>query len=203
MQLDSVKSYKPSLESRVMADTRDQQPVGSIESYDGSIGLWQQIEISDVTLKASTLRRHGRIDAIKKIIAFFRRKAVRLGVQYPGTYSNLNQMSVRVTQHYREEADWMDVDGEDQSTPNKRAKANSGAAVAKGKREPRSDRRLAGMRDSAVRIFGFCARRRDADDVCGVQQASKAIKLRDLGQRRPNMLAKAGESDRAIKVKMV
>lgn len=90
-----------------MADTRDQQPVGSIESYDGSIGLWQQIEISDVTLKASTLRRHGRIDAIKKIIAFFRRKAVRLGVQYPGTYSNLNQMSVRVTQHYREEADWM------------------------------------------------------------------------------------------------
>ena len=77
------------------------------------------------------------------------------------------------------------------------------AAVAKGKREPRSDRRLAGMRDSAVRIFGFCARRRDADDVCGVQQASKAIKLRDLGQRRPNMLAKAGESDRAIKVKMV
>ncbi|EPS97194.1 hypothetical protein FOMPIDRAFT_1166735 [Fomitopsis schrenkii] len=80
------------------------------------------------------------------------------------------------------EADWMDVDGEDQLTPNKRAKANSGAVVAKGKREPRSDRRLAGMRDSA--------------------QAAKAIKLRDLGQRRPNMLAKAGESDRAIKVKM-
>lgn len=51
-----------------------------------------------------------------------------------------------------EEADWMDVDGEDQATPNKRAKANTGAAVAKGKREPRSDRRLAGMRDSAVRV---------------------------------------------------
>ena len=113
------------------------------------------------------------------------------------------QMDVDEEGEEGEEADWMDVDGEDQSTPNKRAKANSGAAVAKGKREPRSDRRLAGMRDSAVRIFGFCARRRDADDVCGVQQASKAIKLRDLGQRRPNMLAKAGESDRAIKVKMV
>ena len=51
-----------------------------------------------------------------------------------------------------EEADWMDVDGEDQPTPNKRAKANRGAVVAKGKREPRSDRRLAGMRDSAVRV---------------------------------------------------
>ncbi|KAH9932541.1 P-loop containing nucleoside triphosphate hydrolase protein [Fomitopsis serialis] len=80
------------------------------------------------------------------------------------------------------EGDWMDVDGEDQPTPNKRAKANSGAVVAKGKHEPKTDRRLAGMRDHA--------------------QASKAIKLRDLGQRKPNMLAKAGESDRAIKVKM-
>ncbi|KAH9839029.1 P-loop containing nucleoside triphosphate hydrolase protein [Rhodofomes roseus] len=80
------------------------------------------------------------------------------------------------------EGDWMDVDGEDQPTPNKRAKSNLGAAVGKGKREPQTDRRLAGMRDHA--------------------QAAKAIKLRDLGQRRPNMLAKAGESDRAIKVKM-
>ncbi|KZT65341.1 P-loop containing nucleoside triphosphate hydrolase protein [Daedalea quercina L-15889] len=81
-----------------------------------------------------------------------------------------------------DEGDWMDVDGEDHPTPNKRAKANSGTVVAKGKREPRTDRRLAGMRDTA--------------------QAAKAIRLRDLGQRRPNMHAKAGESDRAIKVKM-
>lgn len=32
---------------------------------------------------------------------------------------------------------------------------------------------------------------------------SKAVKLRNLGQRERNRLAKAGESDRAIKVKMV
>lgn len=38
---------------------------------------------------------------------------------------------------------------------------------------------------------------------CRVQQASKAVKLRNLGQRPRNMLAKAGESDRAIRVKMV
>ena len=36
-----------------------------------------------------------------------------------------------------------------------------------------------------------------------MQQASKALRLRNLGQRGRNMLAKAGESDRAIKVKMV
>ncbi|OCH88156.1 GTP binding protein 4 [Obba rivulosa] len=77
---------------------------------------------------------------------------------------------------------WMDVDGEEGAAPNKRAKANSGAVVAKGKHEPRSNRQLAGMRDDA--------------------QASKAVKLRNLGQRERNMLAKAGESDRAIKVKM-
>lgn len=53
-----------------------------------------------------------------------------------------------------EEAEWMDVDGEDHPTPNKRAKVNSGAVVTKGKREPRSDRRLAGMRDSTVRSSG-------------------------------------------------
>ena len=35
------------------------------------------------------------------------------------------------------------------------------------------------------------------------QQASKAVKLRNLGQRGRNMLAKAGESDRAIRTKMV
>lgn len=79
-----------------------------------------------------------------------------------------------------DEGDWMDVDGEE--TPNKRAKSNSGAVIAKHPRAPQSNRQLAGLRDE--------------------QQASKAVKLRNLGQRRRNMLAKAGESDRAIRVKM-
>ncbi|KIJ05519.1 hypothetical protein PAXINDRAFT_93375, partial [Paxillus involutus ATCC 200175] len=79
-----------------------------------------------------------------------------------------------------EEGDWMDVDGEETPT-SKRAKSNSGAVVAKNPRAPRSNRQLAGMRDD--------------------QQASRAIKLRNLGQRERNMHAKAGESDRAIRVK--
>ncbi|KAJ8586125.1 P-loop containing nucleoside triphosphate hydrolase protein [Rhizopogon salebrosus TDB-379] len=80
-----------------------------------------------------------------------------------------------------EEGDWMDVDGEEQ-TPNKRVKNNSGGVIAKHVRAPKTNRQLAGMRDE--------------------QQASKAFKLRNLGQRERNRLAKAGESDRAIKVKM-
>jgi len=79
-----------------------------------------------------------------------------------------------------EEGDWMDVDGEETPT-SKRAKGNSGAVVAKNPRAPRSNRQLAGMRDD--------------------QQASRATKLRNLGQRERNMHAKAGESDRAIRVK--
>ncbi|KAN0129277.1 P-loop containing nucleoside triphosphate hydrolase protein [Lactarius tabidus] len=78
----------------------------------------------------------------------------------------------------------MDVDGEwedDDDTPRKRGKANSGAAFAR-KRAPQSNRQLAGMRDEA--------------------QASKAIRMRNVSQRQRNMLAKAGESDRAIRVKM-
>ena len=47
---------------------------------------------------------------------------------------------------------WMDVDGEE-APKLKRAKANSGGAVAKGARHPRSNRQLAGMRDEAVRVF--------------------------------------------------
>jgi len=80
-----------------------------------------------------------------------------------------------------EEGAWMDVDGQER-TPNKRVKADSGAVVTVNRRDPRSNRQLAGMRDNA--------------------QASRAIKLRNLGQRPRNMLAKAGESDRAIRVKM-
>ncbi|KAI0266675.1 GTP binding protein 4 [Gloeopeniophorella convolvens] len=77
--------------------------------------------------------------------------------------------------------DGMEVDSgaEDDTTPRKRGKANSGATIA---RKPRSNRLAAGMRDDA--------------------QVSKAARLRNLGQRGRNMLAKAGESDRAIRVKM-
>ncbi|KAN0111996.1 P-loop containing nucleoside triphosphate hydrolase protein [Russula decolorans] len=84
-----------------------------------------------------------------------------------------------------EDETMMDVDGDEgekDGTQHKRGKANSGAAIAHRKRVPRSNRQLAGMRDEA--------------------QISKATRLRNLGQRGRNMLAKAGESDRAIRVKM-
>jgi len=73
----------------------------------------------------------------------------------------------------------MEVDGEDVSP--KRAKGNTGAVVAKSKL-PQSNRQLTGFKNA--------------------EQANKAIKLRNLGQRERNMLARAGESDRAIKTKM-
>ncbi|KXN85538.1 Nucleolar GTP-binding protein 1, partial [Leucoagaricus sp. SymC.cos] len=79
----------------------------------------------------------------------------------------------------RDEDEEMDVDGEELPS-SKKVKTNSGGVVAK--RMPKSDRSLAGLRDEA--------------------QATRATKLRNLGQRPRNMLAKAGESDRAIKVKM-
>lgn len=79
------------------------------------------------------------------------------------------------------ESEWMDVDGEN-DTPNKRAKSNTGEITRFSRRDPRTDRRLAGMRDQS--------------------QASKAVKLRNLGQRPRNMLAKAGEGDRHIQTKM-
>lgn len=78
------------------------------------------------------------------------------------------------------EEDWMDVDGE--GAPQKRAKVNSGKAVVKNPKVPRTDRQLAGMRDDT--------------------QAARAVKLRNLGQRERNYHAKAGEADRAIKTKM-
>ena len=86
-----------------------------------------------------------------------------------------------------EGGDWMDVDGEgddDGRSPPKRRKSNTGTAVtAAGKHAPRTNRQTTGMRDHS--------------------QVSKAVKLRNLGQRQRNMHARAGESDRAIKVKMV
>ncbi|KAK0505297.1 P-loop containing nucleoside triphosphate hydrolase protein [Armillaria luteobubalina] len=80
-----------------------------------------------------------------------------------------------------EDDDGMDVDGKEKA-PAKRIKGNSGAVVAIDRRAPKTNRQLAGLRDEG--------------------QASKATKLRNLGQRPRNQLAKAGESDRAIKVKM-
>jgi nucleolar GTP-binding protein len=47
------------------------------------------------------------------------------------------------------EGDWMDVDGEE-GKGGKRTKTDSGAAVTARRREPRSNRQLAGMRDGAV-----------------------------------------------------
>ncbi|THG97861.1 hypothetical protein EW026_g4232 [Hermanssonia centrifuga] len=78
------------------------------------------------------------------------------------------------------EGEWMDVD--EDATPNKRTKGNSGKSIAKGRHEPKTNRQFAGFRDEA--------------------QASKAVKLRNLGQRERNMQAKAGEGDRTIKTKM-
>lgn len=76
----------------------------------------------------------------------------------------------------------MEVDGEE-STARKRAQASTGAVVTSTRAaRVRTNRMRAGM----------------ADEV----QASKAVRLRNLGQRMRNMHAKAGESDRAIRVKM-
>lgn len=48
-----------------------------------------------------------------------------------------------------DEADWMDVDGEEPPT-SKRVKSNSGGVIAKSSRAPRTNRQLAGMRDDQV-----------------------------------------------------
>ncbi|CCO32364.1 putative nucleolar GTP-binding protein 1 [Rhizoctonia solani AG-1 IB] len=73
--------------------------------------------------------------------------------------------------------DEMDVDSDEVESP-KKVKTNLGTS----KRAPKTDRQLAGLKNA--------------------EQAEKAIKLRNLGQRERNMHARAGESDRAIKVKM-
>ena len=49
---------------------------------------------------------------------------------------------------------WMDVDDDDESAPTmKRVKTNSGGVI--NKREPRSNRQMAGMRDEKASIFFF------------------------------------------------
>jgi nucleolar GTP-binding protein len=55
-----------------------------------------------------------------------------------------------VSEGPREDEETMEVDGEE-DTPRKRAKANSGAVIART-RAPRSNRQLAGLRDEAVRL---------------------------------------------------
>jgi len=81
-----------------------------------------------------------------------------------------------------DDEEWMDVDGKEDATPSKRRKSNTGRSVTAKGHKPRTNRQMDGFRDES--------------------QASKAVKLRNLGQRERNMHAKAGESDRAIRVKM-
>ncbi|KAJ2911842.1 hypothetical protein MD484_g8573, partial [Candolleomyces efflorescens] len=73
-----------------------------------------------------------------------------------------------------------DMDVDEGVKAAKKQKTVSGGVVTK--RIPATDRQTAGLKDE--------------------RQYSKAIKMRNLAQRPRNMLAKAGESDRAIKVKM-
>ncbi|CAE6405309.1 unnamed protein product [Rhizoctonia solani] len=75
----------------------------------------------------------------------------------------------------QDDSDGMDID---EGESPKKVKTNLGTS----KRAPKTDRQFAGLKNA--------------------EQAEKAIKLRNLGQRERNMHARAGESDRAIKVKM-
>ncbi|KIY68466.1 P-loop containing nucleoside triphosphate hydrolase protein [Cylindrobasidium torrendii FP15055 ss-10] len=90
------------------------------------------------------------------------------------------EMDVDEEDDAEEEDDGMDVDGDE--APQLRRKGNSGGVVAVSRRAPKTDRRFAGMKDIA--------------------QSDQAVRLRNLGQRPRNMLAKAGEGDRVIKTKM-
>jgi nucleolar GTP-binding protein len=51
------------------------------------------------------------------------------------------------------EDEWMDVDDDEERTPNKRVKGNSGTVVAVNSKGPRTNRQLAGMRDHAVSVL--------------------------------------------------
>lgn len=60
------------------------------------------------------------------------------------------EMDVDMDGEEPNENEWMDVDGAE-TTPQKRVRGNSGAVIArKNKREPRTNRQFAGMRDDAV-----------------------------------------------------
>ncbi|KIL58634.1 hypothetical protein M378DRAFT_311322 [Amanita muscaria Koide BX008] len=104
------------------------------------------------------------------------------------------------------EEDWqdedrtMDVDEEEEGGPRKRKRTDAGA-VAPAKRVPASNRNLAGLKDMDVG-FSISLHFPFSLLIHSQQQAAKANRLRNLGQRGRNRLAKAGEGDRAIRTKM-
>jgi nucleolar GTP-binding protein len=51
---------------------------------------------------------------------------------------------------------WMDVDEGDDNAPKKKVKMNSGGVI--NKREPKSNRQLAGLRDEGVKSFPCLSR---------------------------------------------
>lgn len=71
------------------------------------------------------------------------------------------------------EEDWMDVDGE--GAPQKRAKVNSGKAVVKNPKVPRTDRQLAGMRDDTVSSHPIFWNGQDADVLCSKPQEQSSF----------------------------
>lgn len=73
----------------------------------------------------------------------------------------------------------MEIDGDD---ADQRMQVDRNDGMTKRDIKPRTDRRLAGLRNA--------------------EQVSKTVKLRNLSQRERNRLAKAGEADRHIGVKM-
>jgi len=71
--------------------------------------------------------------------------------------------------------DWMDVDGEEAPPLKKRVKGNSGAVVATDRRGPKTDRRVAGMRDQAVCRFVFCVVEDGMNKVLGFVFSKRVV----------------------------
>ncbi|KAF8633800.1 hypothetical protein AX15_001242 [Amanita polypyramis BW_CC] len=94
--------------------------------------------------------------------------------------TDMDYDSVGDNEDWEGEGDEMDVDEED--SPRKKKRTESGAVAVTRKRMPNNNRQLAGLRDE--------------------DQAKRANKLRNYGQRPRNRLAKAGEGDRTIRTKM-
>ena len=87
------------------------------------------------------------------------------------------------------EGEWMDVD--EDAVPSKRTKANSGAAIAKAGREPRSNRQFAGMRDDAVGapVADFVYR---ADGLLPVIASCEGRQAAELGPERAEHAREGG-----------
>ena len=92
-----------------------------------------------------------------------------------------------------DEAGEMDVD--QPSTSNKKAKISNKAVALKAGRLPKSDRNMAGLRDETVSCSLF---EKNGSDHFLSQQLKKAQQLHNFAKREPNRLAKASESDRAV-----